>query len=126
MPFKPPLALAELRAIQDRHRGPDGKICDSDVLALLMEVKRYRSFVLRNKQLSGEFRRPSGVLGPVYDEWWDTLTAEPCVSEQEQMIRGVAGGASQAAQVHGATLGRVLTSAQGWARHACARALEAV
>lgn len=87
MPFKPPLALAQLRAIQNRHRGPDGKIKDADVLALLLEVKRYRSFVLRTKQLSGEFKRPSGVLAPVYDEWWETLVAEPCVAEQEQMIR---------------------------------------
>jgi len=68
MPFKPPLLLPQLRAIQDRHRGPDGKIDDGDVLALLQEVKRYRSFVLRTKQLSGEFKRPSGVLAPVYDE----------------------------------------------------------
>jgi hypothetical protein len=92
MPFNPPLALAELRAIQDRHRGPDGKIRDPDVLALLMEVKRYRSFVLRTKQLAGELRRPSGVLAPVYDEWWDTLTAEPCIAEQEQMVRELLAG----------------------------------
>lgn len=87
MPFNPPLLLSQLRAIQDRHRGPDGKIDDADVLALLQEVKRYRSFILRTKQLSGEFKRPSGVLAPVYDEWWETLLAEPCVAEQEQIIR---------------------------------------
>jgi|GEM_PF-206314 len=87
MPFKPPLPLAQLRAIQDRHRGQDGKINDDDVLALLQEVKRYRSFMLRTKQLSGEFKRPSGVLAPVFDEWWETLIAEPCIAEQEQMIR---------------------------------------
>lgn len=87
MPFKSPLPLCELRAIQDRHGGPDGKINDADVLALLLEVKRYRSFVLRTKQLSTEFKRPSGVLAPVYDEWWETLLGEPCVAEQEQMVR---------------------------------------
>ena len=87
MPFRSPLSLAELRAIQDRHRGSDGKISDADVLALLLEVKRYRSFVLRTKQLSSEFKRPSGVLAPVYDEWWETLAAEPCVAEQELMVR---------------------------------------
>ncbi|MNL64566.1 hypothetical protein D3C87_1887930 [compost metagenome] len=46
---------------RDRLRRPDGKICDVDVLALLMEVKHYRSFVLRTKQLAGEFKRTSGV-----------------------------------------------------------------
>ena len=49
--------------------------------------KRYRSFILRTKQLSGGFKRPSGVLGPVYDEWFEILSAEPCVAEQEQMVR---------------------------------------
>lgn len=87
MPFKPPLRIAQLRAIQDRHRSPDGKISDADLLALLQEVKRYRSFILRTKQLSGGFKRPSGVLGPVYDEWFEILSAEPCVAEQEQMVR---------------------------------------
>lgn len=86
MPFKPPLRIAQLRAIQDRHRGPDGKISDADVLALLQEVKRYRSFILRTKQLSGGFKRPAGVLAPVYDEWFEILYAEPCVAEQEQMV----------------------------------------
>lgn len=43
--------------------------------------------MLRTKQLSGEFKRPSGVLRPVYDEWLEILGAEPCVAEQEQMVR---------------------------------------
>lgn len=63
-----------------RHSGPPSR-------PLLLEVKRYPSFVLRTKQLSGEFKRPSGVLAPVYDESWETLVAEPCVAEQELMIR---------------------------------------
>ncbi|MDG9971309.1 hypothetical protein N7638_24990 [Achromobacter mucicolens] len=87
MPFNPPLRVEQLRAIQDRHRGPDGKISDVDVLALLQEVKRYRSFILRTKQLSDCFKRPSGVLAPVYDEWLEILSDEPCVAEQEQMVR---------------------------------------
>ncbi len=33
------------------------------------------------------FKRPSGVLAPVYDEWWEALAAEPCVAEQELMVR---------------------------------------
>ncbi|CUJ69248.1 hypothetical protein [Achromobacter aegrifaciens] len=74
MPFKPPLRIAQLRA------------SDADLLALLQEVKRYRSFILRT-QLSGGFKLPSGVLAPVYDEWFEILSAEPCVAEQEEMVR---------------------------------------
>lgn len=75
IPFTPPVRLEHLRAIQERHRGPDGKITDCDVQALLQEGKRYRSFILRTKQLSGGFKRPSGVLAPVFDEWFEILAA---------------------------------------------------
>ncbi len=30
---------------------------------------------------------PSGVLAPVYYECFEILSAEPCVAEQEQMVR---------------------------------------
>ncbi|MNL09423.1 hypothetical protein D3C87_1301830 [compost metagenome] len=63
------IVITSSRAIRKRPRRPDGKINDADVFTLLKEVKRYRSIILRTKQVSGEFKRPSGVLTPVSDEW---------------------------------------------------------
>ncbi|AZW31490.1 hypothetical protein L506_2328 [Bordetella bronchiseptica GA96-01] len=77
MPFRSPLTHAELRAIRERQPW------NPDVLTLLWEVKRLRSMMLRAYQLSGEFRRPVGVLANCYDEYMAQLVVEPCVLERD-------------------------------------------
>lgn len=72
--FRPPLTLAELRAIQDRNPG------QQDVLALLWELKRLQSIVLRFNQLRAQFARPAD-LGSVFDDLMAQLDHEPCVTE---------------------------------------------
>ncbi|WP_419204174.1 hypothetical protein [Bordetella trematum] len=72
--FRPPLTLAELRAIQDRNPG------QQDVLALLWEVKRLQSIVRRFNQLRAQFARPTD-LGNVFDDLMAQLDREPCVTE---------------------------------------------
>jgi len=81
MPFKPPLFHADLRAIRERQSW------NADVITLLWEVKRLRSVVLRAYQLSGDFKRPAGVTGDLYDEFMDALRAEPCVIERDQDVQ---------------------------------------
>lgn len=55
---------------------------NSDLIALLWEVKRLRSIVLRLYQLRCEFRRPIGALKPCYDELIKMIETEPCVLER--------------------------------------------
>ena len=57
MPFKAPLSHADLRFIRERQPW------NPDVIALLWEVKRLRSILLRAYQLSGDFKRPAGITG---------------------------------------------------------------
>lgn len=52
MPFKVPLTHAELRVIRERQPW------NADVLALLWEVKRMRSLLLRVHQVSCDLKRP--------------------------------------------------------------------
>ncbi|AZY49660.1 hypothetical protein C0J09_11310 [Bordetella avium] len=75
MPFRPPLHLSELRAIQDRNPG------NEDVLALLWEIKRLQSLVIRLNQVLPEMHRPTGVLGPAFDALAEQVPKEPCVTE---------------------------------------------
>lgn len=81
MPFKPPLSHADLRAIRERQSW------NADVLTLLWEVKRLRSVLLRAYQLSGDFKRPAGITGDLYDEFIEGLRIEPCVIERDQDVQ---------------------------------------
>lgn len=73
-----PSARAELRAIRERQ--PD----NADILALLWEIKRMRSLLLRLDQVSCDLRRPSGLMGDIYDELMQHISAEPCVVERKE------------------------------------------
>ncbi|WP_025135943.1 hypothetical protein [Achromobacter sp. DH1f] len=79
MPFKAPLTHSELRAIRERQPW------NADVLALLWEVKRLRSVLLRMHQVSCDLKRPAGLMGDIYDELLAGLAVEPCVVEMDQM-----------------------------------------
>lgn len=78
MPFKAPLTHADLRAIRERQPW------NPDVIALLWEVKRMRSEFLRWHQVSNDLKRPTGLMGNIYDELLEHLAAEPCVAERDQ------------------------------------------
>ena len=47
--------------------------------ALLWEIKRNRSMVLRLHQVSCDLKRPGGQAGELYDELLASVAAEPCV-----------------------------------------------
>jgi hypothetical protein len=79
MPFKPPLTHADLRFIRERQPW------NPDVIALLWEVKRLRSILLRAYQLSDDFKRPAGITGELYDDFMRDLRCEPCVLERDDM-----------------------------------------
>jgi len=79
MPFKVPLTHAELRVIRERQPW------NADVLALLWEVKRMRSLLLRVHQVSCDLKRPAGLMGDIYDELLADLVLEPCILERDQM-----------------------------------------
>ncbi len=78
MPFKAPLTVDELRAIRERQPW------NPDVIALLWEVKRMRSMLLRLHQVSGDLKRPASLVGEIYDDLITALAAEPCVIEFRQ------------------------------------------
>lgn len=78
MPFKAPLPTDELRAIRERQPW------NPDVIALLWEVKRLRSVVLRLHQVSGDLRRPASLMGEIYDDLMAGLADEPCVIERDR------------------------------------------
>jgi len=44
---------------------------NADVIALLWEIKRMRSMLLRLHQVSGDLQRPGGITGGIYDELLD-------------------------------------------------------
>ena len=73
MLFKAPLAHTDLRAIRERQPW------NEDVPALLWEIKRNRSMVLRLHQVSCDLKRPGGQAGELYDELLASVAAEPCV-----------------------------------------------
>lgn len=79
MPFKDPLSAEQLRAIRERQPW------NPDVIALLWEVKRLRSALLRLHQVSGDLKRPASLMGEIYDDLMAGLAAEPCVIERDQM-----------------------------------------
>ncbi|WP_313064601.1 hypothetical protein [Achromobacter animicus] len=79
MPFKNPLSHADLRCIRERQPW------NPDVITLLWEVKRLRSILLRAYQLSGDFKRPAGITGELYDDFIRDLHCEPCVLERDDM-----------------------------------------
>ena len=79
MPFKAPLSHADLRLIRERQPW------NTDVISLLWEVKRLRSVLLRAYQLSGDFKRPAGITGELYDEFIKDLRTEPCVLERDDL-----------------------------------------
>lgn len=81
MPFKPPLSHNDLRAIRERQPW------NTDVIALLWEVKRLRASLLRAHQLSVDLKRPPGVTGDLYDEFMEAMRAEPCVIERDKDVR---------------------------------------
>lgn len=78
MPFKVPLTHAELRVIRERQPW------NADVLALLWEVKRMRSLLLRVHQVSCDLKRPAGLMGDIYDELLASLALEPCIQESDK------------------------------------------
>lgn len=80
MPFKAPLTFDELRAIRERQPW------NADVIALLWEIKRMRSMLLRLHQVSGDVKRPTSIIRVVYDELMEELRVEPCVIEQQQLV----------------------------------------
>lgn len=81
MPFKAPLTHADLRSIRARQPW------NPDLIALLWEVKRLRSVLLRAYQLSGDFKRPAGITGDLYDDFMKALRDEPCVIERDQDVQ---------------------------------------
>jgi len=81
MPFKLPLTHADLRTIRERQPW------NADVIALLWEVKRLRSVLLRAYQLSDDFKRPAGITGGLYDDFMTGLREEPCVIERDQDVQ---------------------------------------
>ncbi len=78
MPFRPPLTFAQLRAMRERQPN------NADVIALLWEVKRLRSVLLRLHQVSGDLKRPPSLMGQIYDDLMAALAVEPCVVEFKQ------------------------------------------
>lgn len=98
MPFKTPLTYAELRAIRERQPW------NADVLALLWEVKRLRTYPLRLHQIADDLNRPAGITGGIFDDMMDAVPHEPCVQERDQNDGGAAGGPSQTAKGHGAAV----------------------
>lgn len=75
MPFKPPLTVETLQAIQERNHGSE------DVRTLLWEIKRLRAMLLRADQLRDRFPKPGNCLDAVWEEFQRDLAAEPCVTE---------------------------------------------
>lgn len=80
MPFRNPLTTEQLRAIRERQPW------NPDVIDLLWEIKRLRTWPLRFHQMVDELKRPVGITGVVYDQAVEDLRREPCVQEQEQMM----------------------------------------
>ena len=80
MPFRHPLPTDELRAIRERQPW------NPDVIALLWEIKRLRSMLLRLHQVSGDLKRPASLMGEIYDDLLASLAAEPCVIERDQDV----------------------------------------
>lgn len=80
MPFKAPLTYAALRAIRERQ--PE----NADILALLWEIKRMRSMLLRLHQVSCDLKRPASLMGEIYDDLLAGLAVEPCVIERNQDV----------------------------------------
>lgn len=74
MAFKPPLTRDQLTEIQQRNRD------NSDVLALLWEIKRLRAVVLQADQLQRSIELGGGP-GMVLKALRATLKDEPCVKE---------------------------------------------
>ncbi len=81
MPFKEPLTADQLRAIRERQPW------NPDVMALLWEVKRLRAALLRLHQVSFELKRPTGLMGGIYDDLIQQLATEPCVKEKDQLVQ---------------------------------------
>lgn len=80
MPFRHPLPTDELRAIRERQPW------NPDVIALLWEIKRLRSVLLRLHQVSGALKRPASLMGEIYDDLLAGLADEPCVIERDQDV----------------------------------------
>ncbi|MEN5158978.1 hypothetical protein [Achromobacter spanius] len=80
MTFKAPLTHADLRTIRERQPW------NTDVIDLLWEVKRMRSELLRWHQVSNDLKRPTGLMGDIYDELLQRLAVEPCVLERDDMV----------------------------------------
>jgi hypothetical protein len=75
MRHKPPLTKSQLQEIQERRKG------DEDVRALLWEIHRLRSIVLRADQLQRSLDSVGGGPGIVLQALRDELKGEPCVKE---------------------------------------------
>ncbi len=80
MPFRKPLTFAQLRAMRERQPN------NPDVIALLWEVKRLRSVLLRLHQVSGDLKRPPSLMGQIYDDLIAGVAEEPCVIERDQDV----------------------------------------
>jgi hypothetical protein len=76
--FKPPLTKTDLAAIQERSQTPDTR-------ALLWEIARLRSIVLRADQLQQCLGNSAGSVGIVVDALRDQLRGEPCIDERVRL-----------------------------------------
>ncbi|MFP3747022.1 hypothetical protein SB816_28450 [Achromobacter sp. SIMBA_011] len=85
MPFRTPLTTEQLRAMRERQPN------NPDVIALLWEVKRLRSVLLRLHQVSGDLKRPPSLMGEIYDDLMAGLADEPCVIERDQDVAALLG-----------------------------------
>jgi hypothetical protein len=89
MPFRPPLTHKDLARIRARYEiTPDRAPCAyqdavvwKDIVALLREIARLRSMLLRAQQLRERFPRPHNCLDDVWEEFVADLAKEPCIAE---------------------------------------------
>ena len=82
MPIRSPLSRSDLVAIQARNPN------NSDVIALLWEIKRLRGIVLRADQLTKVLGSLGGSQGMVLSGLRAELEGEPCVAEFPKLDEG--------------------------------------
>jgi len=77
MAFRPPIPTSALHEI--------GVRCDAnDIMALLWEIKRLRSIVLRANQVIRELPERGGPNGIVQEGLRRDLLTEPCIVDEEK------------------------------------------
>lgn len=84
MPFKPPLTLEQLKAIQDRNRD------NPDVLALLWEIRRLFAIVARADQLADSLPNQMGSIGMIVGALRKQIANEPSLEESRRLSAEIA------------------------------------